>query len=386
MRHARLSALIAMTTGALIGAASAQDVGPLAIAKQGYFFVGGKYVDTAEYGRVTVGQAYVEYQIPQNRTQPFPMILIAGGGLSGANFTGTPDGRDGWAQYFLSRGFAVYVIDQVGRGRAVHVTPVYGPPRLFGVKYLEEYFIAPERYGHFPQARLHTQWPGTGKAGDPIFDQMMAQRLTDMGDLAQREELNRDATAALLDKIGPAILLTHSQSGAYSWAIADVRPALVKGIVGIEAGGPPFYEVLYPGPPEWFKDGKITKPWGLNYSKVTYAPAAADPSELAIVRQEKPDGPDLVRCWLQKEPARQLPNLKGIPILLMTTEASFHAAYDHCASLYLKQAGVDNEFVRLPDLGIHGNAHYMMFEKNSLQIAAVIADWLQKKVTVAKAQ
>src|ERR1041385_1163832 len=131
MRHATLSVFIAMAMGALIGAASAQDVGPLAIAKQGYFFVGGKYVDTAEYGRVTAGQAYVEYQIPQNRTQPFPIILIAGGGLSGANFTGTPDGRDGWAQYFLSRGFAVYVIDQVGRGRAVHVTPVYGPPRLF---------------------------------------------------------------------------------------------------------------------------------------------------------------------------------------------------------------------------------------------------------------
>jgi len=61
-------------------------------------------------------------------------------------------------------------------------------------------------------------------------------------------------------------------------------------------------------------------------------------------------------------------------------------AYDHCASLYLKQAGVDNEFIRLPDLGIHGNGHYMMFEKNSLQIAGVIADWLQKKVNVAKAQ
>jgi pimeloyl-ACP methyl ester carboxylesterase len=386
MRNARLSVLVAVATFTLIAAASSQEVGPLAIAKQGYFFVGGKYVDTAEYGRVTAGQAYVEYQIPQNRTEPLPVIMIAGGGLSGANFTGTPDGRDGWAQYFLSRGYAVYVIDQVGRGRAAHVTPVYGPPRLFNVKYLEEYFIAPERYEHWPQARLHTQWPGSGRAGDPIFDQIMAQRLTDMGDLVQREELNRDATAALLDKIGPAILLTHSQSGAYSWAIADVRPALVKGIVGIEAGGPPFYEVLYPGPPDWFTDGKITKPWGLNYSKVTYAPAPADPSELAIVRQEKPDGPDLVRCWLQKDPARQLPNLKGIPILLLTTEASFHVAYDHCASLYLKQAGVDNDFVRLPDLGIHGNGHYMMFEKNSLRIAGVIADWLQKKVNVAKAQ
>jgi pimeloyl-ACP methyl ester carboxylesterase len=386
MRHAKLSVLVAVATFALIGAAKSQEVGPLVIAKQGYFFVGGKYVDTT-YGHVTIDQAYVEYQIPQNRTQPWPVVMIAGGGMSGANFTGTPDGRDGWAQYFLARGYAVYVIDQVGRGRAAYVTPVYGPPRLFNAKFLEEYFIAPERYNLWPQARLHTQWPGSGTVGDPIFDQLEAQRLPDMGDLVQREELNRDATAALLDKIGPAILMTHSQSGAYSWAIADVRPALVKGIVGIEAGGPPFYEVLFEGAPNWFKDGKLTKRWGLNYSKVTYAPAAADPSELAIVQQEKPYAPNLVRCWLQKEPARRLPNLKGIPILLLTTEASFHVTYDHCASLYLKQAGVDNDFIRLPDLGIHGNGHYMMFEKNSMQIAGVIADWLQEKVGVAvKAQ
>jgi len=112
----------------------------------------------------------------------------------------------------------------------------------------------------------------------------------------------------------------------------------------------------------------------------------ADPSELAIVQQEKADAPDLIRCWLQKEPARQLPNLKNIPILLLTSEASFHATWDHCSSAFLKQAGVDNDFVRLADLGIHGNSHYLMLEKNSLQIAGVIADWLDKRVNAAKAQ
>jgi pimeloyl-ACP methyl ester carboxylesterase len=385
MRRAKLSVLVAVAAFTLIGAVRSQEVGPLAIAKQGYFFVGGKYVETT-YGQVTIGQAYVEYQIPQNRTQPLPLVLIAGGGMSGANFSGTPDGRDGWVQYFLARGYAVYVIDQVGRGRAAYVTPVYGPPRLFDAKYLEEYFIAPERYNLWPQAHLHTQWPGSGTVGDPIFDQLEAQRLPDMGDLVQREDLNRDAAAALLDKIGPAILMTHSQAGAYGWAIADVRPALVKGVVAIEAGGPPFHDVIFQGAPDWFKDGKLTKRWGLTYSRMTYAPAVADPSELTMVQQEKADAPDLIRCWLQKEPARQLPNLKGIPILLLTSEASSFAPWEHCNSLFLKQAGVANDFVRLSDLGIHGNGHYMMFEKNSMQIAGVIADWLQKKVDVANAQ
>jgi len=38
----------------------------------------------------------------------------------------------------------------------------------------------------------------------------------------------------------------------------------------------------------------------------------------------------------------------------------------------------------LPALGIHGNSHYLMMEKNSDQIAGVVADWLQKRVTPAE--
>ena len=103
------------------------------------------------------------------------------------------------------------------------------------------------------------------------------------------------------------------------------------------------------------------------------------------MKQEKPDGADLVPCFLQKEPARQLVNLKGIPIMILTGEAGFHATSDHCNALFLKQAGVDSDFVRLPDIGIHGNSHYLMLEKNSVQIAGVVADWLGKRVTPAEA-
>ena len=110
------------------------------------------------------------------------------------------------------------------------------------------------------------------------------------------------------------------------------------------------------------------------------------PSEIAVERQEKADAPDLARCWRQKEPARQLPNLKNIPILLLHAEASFAMPTAHCNAAYLKQAGVDNDFVRLADLGIHGNGHFMMLEKNNLQIAEVIADWLRKRVTPIEAQ
>src|SRR4051812_10622799 len=98
---------------------------PLEIEKQGYFFVGGKYEDTPD-GRFMTGQMYVEYQIPRNRTHETPVVFFAGGGQSGLNYTGTPDGREGWAQYLLRRGYAVYVLDQPSRARSPH-QPEVGP-------------------------------------------------------------------------------------------------------------------------------------------------------------------------------------------------------------------------------------------------------------------
>src|SRR5258708_9807926 len=260
MRVQPLSAVAAVV--ALMGSASAQEVGPLAIAKQGYFFVGGKYVDTSN-GKVRAGNAYVEYLITQNRTHRFPVVMIAGGAMSGANFTGTPDGRDGWAQYFIARGYAVYLVDQVGRGRSPYVESVYGKSNLNTSKFLMERFVTVARYKLWPQARLHTQWPGTAEPGDPIYDQMQAQELPDIANALLREQLNRDAGVALFDKIGPAVLFTHSQSGAYGWAIADARPGLVKAIVAIEAGMRPFRNVEFVGAPDYFRDGPVNKAWGI---------------------------------------------------------------------------------------------------------------------------
>ncbi len=82
-----------------------------------------------------------------------------------------------------------------------------------------------------------------------------------------------------------------------------------------------------------------------------------------------------MRCFVQKEPARKLPNLK-MPILVVMGEASYHAPYDHCTVKYLQQAGVQPTFMRLAELGITGNSHVMMNEKNNKEIAAAIAQWL----------
>jgi hypothetical protein len=71
-----------------------------------------------------------------------------------------------------------------------------------------------------------------------------------------------------------------------------------------------------------------------------------------------------------------LVNLQNTPILIVTAEASYHASYDHCTVRYLAQAGVKTTFVRLEDVGIHGNGHMMMLEKNSDAIAEKITEWL----------
>jgi pimeloyl-ACP methyl ester carboxylesterase len=80
----------------------------------------------------------------------------------------------------------------------------------------------------------------------------MASRLPVVSDFTLQQVLNRDAIIALLTKIGPAILLTHSQAGAFGWPVADARPDLVKAIVAVEPSGPPFYDVQDVGAPEWF--------------------------------------------------------------------------------------------------------------------------------------
>jgi pimeloyl-ACP methyl ester carboxylesterase len=377
-----LAALAAAPAAAQNG--QAKSVGPLTIAKQGHFYVGGRYVGEGK-DKIWAGQAYVEYQIPKKRSHSIPIVMIHGCCAAGESFTGTPDGRDGWAQYFLAQGYAVYVMDQVGRGRSPWVENVYGKHLVKASEFVEEEFVAVSHYNKFPQAKLHTQWPGSGMIGDPIFDQFAAEMHPDWDDRTAREAFNRDAIVALLEKIGPAILEPHSQSGMYVWAAANARPDLVKAILAVEAGSSSFGDFKFVGAPNWFENGSMSKPWGLTRTPMKYAPPVTDPKEIATRQQDKPDRPDVVRCWLQQEPARQLTALKGIPILIMSMEASFDAPMAHCASLFLRQAGVANDFVRAADLGIHGNGHFFMLEKNNLQVAAAVANWLRKRVTPLEA-
>src|SRR5688572_16386937 len=185
---------------------------PLNLETSGYFYVGGR-IDPAVEGSPMVGQMYAEYWIPRRLRSPTPVVMIHGGSQTGTNFTGTPDGREGWAQYFLRRGHTVYVVDQVARGRSAHWSQSQGRVAAADLPRTEQRFVAPKRFNMWPQARRHTQCPGTGRPGDRHFDAFYATQFPSLADYGKQQALNRDAGIALLERIGPAILLVHSQSG-----------------------------------------------------------------------------------------------------------------------------------------------------------------------------
>jgi pimeloyl-ACP methyl ester carboxylesterase len=346
----------------------AGSVGMLALAAQGFFWVGGERRDSA-VGPVLRAPIYVEYWIPQDLRQPWPLVMVHGGGGQGLDFLGTADGREGWVHWFVRHGFAVYVVDRPGHGRAPFHPEILGemmPPTE--APYLEEKFCRPEDFpDRYPQAQLHTQWPGTGSLGDKHFDHFLAGIGPVQADLAQAHRDVQLAAAALLDAIGPSILLTHSAGAPTAWLAADVRPTLIKAIIAVEPLGPPFTISAR---------GRLS--WGLTASPLTFLPPAETSEDLRL-ELRAPARAGTIACLVQQVPPRQLPNLQGFPILILTAEASWKAAEDHGTVDFLSQAGARVEHIRLEDRGIHGNGHAMMLELNSDAVAAVLAEWIQSR-------
>ncbi|RXJ89796.1 hypothetical protein CRV01_07690 [Arcobacter sp. CECT 8983] len=339
--------------------------------KSEVFYVGGKYVKQDNSKTLMTGQMYVEKWTPKEIKHKYPLVLIHGAAQTAVNWITTPDGRPGWANYFVKNGYIVYMVDQPSRGRSAWHPNIDKEFRMFNAEILEKKFTAAEQFkNQWPQAYKHTQWPGTGRQGDEIFDQFYASQVESLKSHVESSNLVKNAGAALLDKIGPAILITHSQSGPFGWLITDARPDLVKGIVTIEPSGPPIKN----------KKGKDSMTWGVTVVPMTYEPTISNPKHLEVVQETKAQGKNLVKCWKQKEPAKQLVNLKDKNILFLISESSYHAPYDHCTSNWLTQAGVKNDLVRLEDVNIKGNGHMLMLEKNNIEIAKFIDNWMKKSI------
>jgi pimeloyl-ACP methyl ester carboxylesterase len=349
----------------------------------GYFFVGGRY-ETVQEKNISVGHMFVQYHAPATVTQPFPLVLVHGTAQTGINFLGTPDGRPGWVDRFVERGFAVYVVDQVGRGRSGDNPEVYGPYARLATGDLEGTFTGQEKFGLFPQAKLHSQWPGgPGLKGNAAFDQFYMSQVPYIASAVRTEELVDPALIALLEKIGPSILLTHSQAGVFGWAVSDQRPDLVKAHVAVEPNGPTFFDIRFKGGEDWYEpvSEARARPFGITRVPLHFEPPVASADDIKVVRAEKATRPDQIRCWLQAEPARQLPNLAKVRTVVVTGEASFRATMDDCTVAFLAQAGAKPDRLALADHGIHGNGHMMMLESNNLEVADAIINWIETDKT-----
>ena len=394
------------------------------LSEWSYFWVG---VEQAHLARGTVvngKQMYVEYWAPTQVRHRYAMVLVHGGGGQGTDWMGTPDGRPGWVACLLQAGFRVYVVDRPGHGRSPFHPDLDGPfpaqsPTL---EMMSGQFTPPNaaRPAVTRYRTLHNQWPGTGEVGAPDLDQLVASQggsyaaaggpgapggavgrgrggvtAPDAGDRGRgapavgppdgrgfalppppldggmstgaetQHMVWRQRGAMLLHKIGPAVIMTHSAGGPFGWLVAEIRPQLVKGIICIEGGGAPF-------------SGQNI--WGLSTIPVAYDPPVASPSDIRT-REVTPTEQGIQPYRLQEEPGRKLKNLQGIPIAIVTAEASFASPGNPGAVEFLKQAGCKAEELRLVDHGIHGNGHMMMIERNNREVLQPILQWIDKNVS-----
>lgn len=338
------------------------------LGQKSIFYVGGGY--SSQPGKTHVyNQMYVEAYIPKKVLHPYPVIMFHGAGQTNVGWMITPDGRMGWADYFLLKGFCVYMAEQPSRGRSAYHPEENGPRRYHSVEDLVRRFTSDR--GDWPQAKLHTQWPGDGTNWEEnTLRQFFDSQVEYLSSNQESQRLVLDAGKELLELIGPAVLLTHSQAGPFGWLLADTCPELVKGIVAIEPSGPPFSADI---------SCDQVKNYGITDIPLKYDPPVERLEDIKIELLSSTE-PEKKTGWVFREPAPKLPNLQGIPVLMLTSEASYHAGYEHLTSYVMNQCGVKHEFVRLESVGIHGNGHMMMLEKNNLEIADWIIGWLNRSV------
>ena len=334
-------------------------------SRRGHFWVGAEPDPATGAAR---GPMFVYWEAPVEVTKPYPIVLVHGGGGQGLDYLGTPDGRAGWSTLLVEDGWVVYVVDRPGHGRSPYAPEALGPmgPSL-PVEVLTSIFVPPaDGPGATPFGHLHTQWPGDrNDPADPALHQFLASTGPFAADAADRQALEQKRLVELLDKVGPAFVVSNSLGGPAGFLVADARPDLVVGLVQVEPVGPAFATMF----------GPDTLQWGLAAVPMVFDPPATSPTDLNLIQHDPvaPGAPPLV---LQVEPARKLTNLAQVPIAVVSGEASVFRFTDGLLMEFLQQAGCNAVHIDLAEHGVHGNSHGSMFERNNAEVLAVITDWM----------
>lgn len=151
---------------------------PVTIEDQGSFMAGGKTVTapgtydgtkpTDFAGETLHGDhAYVFYQKPV-KAKKTSMVFLHGYGQSGKTWETTPDGRDGFQNIFLEKGYKTYVVDEPGRGKAGRCTT----PGTVSAQPDDQLWFNTFRIGEWPDTYDNVAVPRTKEAEEQFFHAM----------------------------------------------------------------------------------------------------------------------------------------------------------------------------------------------------------------------
>jgi hypothetical protein len=346
------------------GAEKSEKPKPFVVAEQGSFMAGGTVVTnpgtfdpvalTPDGQTIHGDHAYVQYQIPPD-ARKLPLVFWHGGGQFSKTWETTPDGREGFQNIFLRRGFAVYNLDQPRRGRAGRATvnatvnAVPGPGATG-----EQGIFVRFRLGLW-QNGIPNYFPNVQFSHDPeALNQWWRQQTPDIGGASNA--LLSDGVAAVFARIGPAILVTHSAGGLPGW-LTQIKSSNVKAIVAYEPVG-------------WvFPEGEVPAPIPTTGGPITgNSVPVADFQHLTQVPIQVIYGdniPVTMGVGLGAYPGLDLWRGRLAMARLFVDAVNRH--------------GGNATLLHLPDLGITGNTHFVMSDLNNLQIADLLSRYLKEK-------
>lgn len=353
LRKSMLALVACMQFAAGLSVAAPQKpVVPLVIQEQGSFAIGGTVVQSPgsydPLNQTSGGQtlhgdhARVFYQVPV-KARKLPLVMWHGFGQFSKTWESTPDGREGYQNIFLRRGFATYVLDQPRRGsagRSSVATTISATPD-------EQRWFDTFRVGIWPN-----YFPGVQFSRSPeALDQYFRAMTPDTGPIDTN--VTSDAVSALFDKIGAGILVTHSHSGGMGWLAAMKNPR-IRAIVSYEPGS----GFIFPEgevPPAMPSTAGTLEGIGIplvEFMKLTRIPIVIYYGDFIL-----------------KDPVAN-PGQDGWRVRLAMAKQWADAINRH---------GGDAKVVHLPEIGIHGNTHFPFSDLNNVQIADLMSRFLAEK-------
>ncbi len=282
---------------------------------------------------------YYDILEPRGGATKATMVLVHGGGHTGACYLSTIDNRPGWAYDFVRDGHRVIVPD----------------------------------------------WPSVGRSGFLENDALSA------------DVVCRGLADVIRTESDPIILMTHSMSGHYGWKLLELMPDRIALLVGIACAPPGNMQPLPLVLRDDAEELHLQRFVGSTVQKIRRGQPMSMDREAADFKLIGP-GTQFPRAYVD----RYINSLIPVPFPLILqrmnfqgsapridNEAAIHGkrivlvhgtddpdhppAFEQSVADWLKAAGANATRYALREHGITGNGHMMMLESNSSTIADFIA-------------